>query len=46
MNSVFQFFISKATVEDIEKFCEKQGYGLWIFDQEHFSLVREVPDDN
>lgn len=40
-NSVFQFFLEKATVEDVKAFCELNGYSLVIFNEHEFTLIKE-----
>ena len=40
-DNVFRFFLEKATVIDIAKFCEVTGYCLVIEDTQHFRLVKE-----
>lgn len=44
MSNVYKFFLEKATVEDIQKFCEVTNYRLVIFDHEHMTLKKEVEE--
>lgn len=41
MTDIYKFFLKKATVEDIAKFCEVTGYCLVIFNNTHMTLRKE-----
>ena len=40
-DNVFKFFLERATVEEIERFCSSTGYCLIIFDNQHMTLKKE-----
>ena len=40
-DNIWKFFLEKAPVEDIKKFCETTGYCLVIFNEHEFILKKE-----
>lgn len=41
VENIWKFFLEKATIEDIKRFCEENGYCLVIFDSQNYRLEKE-----